>query len=82
MDQIFTPYQLDISAHLDAPDVLSSGKLCFEFANSAEWHAAEQPSETIHSYADLVGAQRSIAARICFARTSSRRKRLWLALPW
>jgi predicted RNA-binding Zn ribbon-like protein len=50
---------LDIAAHLDAPDVLSSGKLCLEFANTADWHAAEQPVELITSYGDLVAwAQR------------------------
>jgi predicted RNA-binding Zn ribbon-like protein len=54
MNGIKTPYTLDVSAHLDEPDVLSSGKLCFEFANTAEWHAAEQPSETLGSYVDLI----------------------------
>ncbi|MCX6047885.1 MAG: ABATE domain-containing protein [Chloroflexi bacterium] len=27
---------------------------CLEFANTADWHASEQPVETLHSYADLV----------------------------
>ena len=50
---------LDIAAYLDAPDVLPSGKLCLEFANTADWHAAEQPIELITSYGDLVAwAQR------------------------
>lgn len=54
MNGFDTLYRLDVSAHLDAPDVLSSGKLCLEFANTADWHAAYQPVETINSYADLV----------------------------
>ena len=29
--------------------------LCLEFANTLDWHASEQPDETLHTYADLVG---------------------------
>jgi predicted RNA-binding Zn ribbon-like protein len=44
----------DIVAHLDAPDVLPAGKLCLEFANTSDWHASDQPVETLHSYNDLL----------------------------
>lgn len=38
---------------------LKSGRLCLEFANTAEWHASDQPEESLHSYNDLVAwAQR------------------------
>jgi predicted RNA-binding Zn ribbon-like protein len=45
---------LDIAAYLDAAGTLSAGKLCLEFANTADWHAAEQPIETLADYAALV----------------------------
>jgi predicted RNA-binding Zn ribbon-like protein len=54
MRHVNQPPILDIAAHLDAPDVLSSGKLCLEFANTADWHAAEQPIERVTNYRDLV----------------------------
>jgi predicted RNA-binding Zn ribbon-like protein len=44
----------DIVAHLDAPDVLPAGKLCLEFANTSDWHASDQPVETLNSYNDLL----------------------------
>lgn len=46
--------QLDIAAYLDAPDVLPAGKLCLEFANTADWHAADEPVENLVSYEALV----------------------------
>jgi predicted RNA-binding Zn ribbon-like protein len=44
----------DIVAQLDAPDVLPAGKLCLEFANTSDWHASDQPVETLNSYNDLL----------------------------
>ncbi|MGD2057983.1 MAG: ABATE domain-containing protein [Anaerolineales bacterium] len=32
-----------------------AGRLPLDFANSAEWHAAPEPTEKINSYGDLVG---------------------------
>jgi predicted RNA-binding Zn ribbon-like protein len=32
-----------------------TGWLCLDFANTMEWHASENPVETLNSYADLVG---------------------------
>lgn len=46
--------ELDISIKLDIPDLLNSSRLCLEFVNTNEWHAAEFPIETLYSYADLV----------------------------
>jgi predicted RNA-binding Zn ribbon-like protein len=54
---------LDITAHLDAPDVLDAGKLCLEFANTSNWHASEQPVETINSYQDLVAWATCVGVR-------------------
>jgi predicted RNA-binding Zn ribbon-like protein len=45
---------LDIAAYLDATGTLAAGKLCLEFANTADWHAAEQPVETLADHAALV----------------------------
>jgi predicted RNA-binding Zn ribbon-like protein len=33
---------------------LQEGWLCLDFANTAEWHASNEPAEELHSYADLV----------------------------
>lgn len=33
---------------------LGSGRLCLEFANTAEWHASDMPQETLHNYGDLL----------------------------
>jgi predicted RNA-binding Zn ribbon-like protein len=33
---------------------LKSGRLCLDFANTADWHASDQPEEQLNSYADLV----------------------------
>jgi predicted RNA-binding Zn ribbon-like protein len=33
---------------------LKSGRLCLDFANTADWHASDQPEEKLNSYADLV----------------------------
>ncbi len=33
---------------------LETGYLCLDFANTAEWHASEQPAESLKQYADLV----------------------------
>lgn len=44
----------DLALILDTEDRLEAGKLCLEFANSADWHAAEIPTETLTVYADLV----------------------------
>lgn len=34
---------------------LEAGRLCLQFANTAEWHASPQPIEELNSYSDLVG---------------------------
>jgi predicted RNA-binding Zn ribbon-like protein len=34
---------------------LEAGRLCLEFANTAEWHASPQPTEELTSYAALLG---------------------------
>jgi predicted RNA-binding Zn ribbon-like protein len=31
-----------------------AGRLCLNFANTAEWHASDQPTEYLHNYSDLV----------------------------
>lgn len=54
MNEKVRSLQLDIAAYLDLPDVLPAGKLCLEFANTANWHAADEPVETLHSYDDIV----------------------------
>jgi hypothetical protein len=42
-------------APLDAEALaLDAGRLCLDFANTADWHASEQPVELLTSYADLV----------------------------
>ena len=33
---------------------LESGRLCLDFANTADWHASDQPGEMLNSYHDLV----------------------------
>ena len=33
---------------------LETGYLCLDFANTAEWHASEQPTESLQRYTDLV----------------------------
>jgi predicted RNA-binding Zn ribbon-like protein len=33
---------------------LSAGRLCLDFANTADWHASDQPEEGLKSYVDLV----------------------------
>jgi predicted RNA-binding Zn ribbon-like protein len=33
---------------------LRAGHLCLEFANTAEWHASDQPQESLTSYPELV----------------------------
>jgi predicted RNA-binding Zn ribbon-like protein len=45
---------VDVAIYLDSPDVLSAGKLCLEFANTADWHASGHPVENIYSYQNLV----------------------------
>lgn len=50
-----TPPVTDIAAELDRANTLPSGKLCLEFANTADWHAAPEPEEHLTAYADLVG---------------------------
>jgi predicted RNA-binding Zn ribbon-like protein len=32
-----------------------AGQLCLDFVNTADWHASDQPVESLNSYADLVG---------------------------
>jgi predicted RNA-binding Zn ribbon-like protein len=39
---------------------LESGWLCLDYANTADWHASDQPVEHLNSYADLVGWARSV----------------------
>ena len=39
---------------------LESGWLCLDYANTAEWHASDQPIEQLNTYADLVEWARSI----------------------
>ena len=60
MTQVQPLYTEDISLSLDAPDVLSAGKLCLEFANTSYWHASEHPVESLYSYHDLVNWAASI----------------------
>jgi predicted RNA-binding Zn ribbon-like protein len=31
-----------------------AGRVCLNFANTAEWHASDQPAEHLHNYSDLV----------------------------
>ncbi len=45
---------LDIAPYLDGLDTLPAGKLCLEFANTADWHASAEPAETLTSYDALV----------------------------
>jgi predicted RNA-binding Zn ribbon-like protein len=33
---------------------LDSGALCLDFANTADWHASENPQERLNGYADLI----------------------------
>ena len=54
MHQLDPLNNLDISFYLDTPDVLPAGKLCLEFANTADWHASGRPIETIPSYIALI----------------------------
>jgi predicted RNA-binding Zn ribbon-like protein len=54
MNQVDDLAPHDIAAQLDAPDVLPAGKLCLEFVNTLDWHASEQPLETIPSYTELI----------------------------
>lgn len=44
----------DIAVALDRTNVLPAGKLCLEFANTADWHASPAPEEQLADYADLV----------------------------
>lgn len=44
----------DIAAVLDQADILDAGKLCLEFANTADWHASPEPEEQLSNYAALV----------------------------
>jgi predicted RNA-binding Zn ribbon-like protein len=39
---------------------LESGWLCLDYANTAEWHASDQPIEKLNTYADLVGWAQSV----------------------
>ena len=39
---------------------LESGRLCLDFANTAEWHLSDHPTERLSSYAQLVAWARSI----------------------
>ncbi len=36
------------------PSIALVEKLCLDFANTAQWHASENPQEKLHSYSDLV----------------------------
>jgi len=39
---------------IQAPSRLVAGALCLDFANTAAWHAAARPEESLKSYEDLV----------------------------
>jgi predicted RNA-binding Zn ribbon-like protein len=39
---------------------LAEQRLCLEFANTANWHASQQPVEELNSYADLVAWARRV----------------------
>src|SRR5512136_1138938 len=39
---------------------LESGWLCLDFANTAEWHLSNHPTERLTSYAELIAWARSI----------------------
>jgi predicted RNA-binding Zn ribbon-like protein len=45
---------LDLAARIDLSATLPSGRLCLEFANTADWHASDHPDELLPSYAHLV----------------------------
>lgn len=51
----------DIAAELDRSDALPAGKLCLEFANTADWHASPAPEEQLTNYAELVAWARGLA---------------------
>ena len=38
----------------ELPWTLQSGHIALDFANTADWHASEQPEELLNSYVDLV----------------------------
>jgi predicted RNA-binding Zn ribbon-like protein len=54
MNTLRSSSQVDAALALDAPDVLPSGKLCLEFANTMNWHASDTPLESLYTYNDLV----------------------------
>jgi predicted RNA-binding Zn ribbon-like protein len=63
MNEAKPTLMLDIATRLDAPDILPAGKLCLEFANTANWHASESPVESIYSYNELIDWAESIGIR-------------------
>ena len=63
MTQLNALQTLDISLHLDSPDVLPAGKLCLEFANTSNWHASEHPVESLYTYEELIDWTASIGLR-------------------
>jgi predicted RNA-binding Zn ribbon-like protein len=48
-----------------------TGRLCLDYANTADWHASEHPEEFLNSYADLVAWGRHVGIL-----TDSQAKRL------
>ncbi len=55
---------------------LETGRLCLDFANTAGWHASDQPIEGFNSYSDLVlwaqqvGVLTDVEARLLFEETA------------
>jgi predicted RNA-binding Zn ribbon-like protein len=41
---------------------LKAGRLCLDFANTADWHASDQPEEELHSYNDLLAWAKKVGA--------------------
>ena len=57
---------------------LKSGWLCLDFANTAEWHLSEHPTEHLTSYAELIAWARSISSSGCEApRRNVKLDRQW-----
>ena len=40
---------------------LKAGRLCLEFANTADWHASDRPQESLTSYSELVAWSRRVS---------------------
>src|SRR4051812_22045356 len=63
MNTFQTPPHIGGAHEPDAPDRLPAGKLCFELANTINWHASEPPLESTSTYNDLVDWAQSKGVR-------------------